>query len=209
MSFVKICGLTRECDIDYVNKYRPDYIGFIFSTTPNRFRRQVSVKQAERLKKKLNDQIKVVGVFVNEPIEFIVDICNNNTVDVIQLHGEENEDYIIGLKSFINKPIIKAIKVQSTEQIIKAENLSCDYLLLDTYKKNSYGGTGEKFNWDIIPKNMEKPFFLAGGLTAENVALAISTVKPYCVDLSSSSETNGYKDELKIKRIIEEVRRIK
>lgn len=209
MSLVKICGLTQECDIDYVNKYKPDYIGFIFSYNQNRFRRQVPVKQAEKLKEKLNSQIKAVGVFVNEPIEFIVDICNNNTVDVVQLHGEENEAYIINLKKLINKPIIKAIRVQSTEQVIKAENLSCDYLLFDTYKKDSYGGTGEKFNWDVIPNNIKKPFFLAGGLTAENVSLAISTVKPYCVDLSSSAETNGYKDELKIKHIIEEVRRTK
>lgn len=209
MSLVKICGLTRESDIDYVNKYNPDYIGFIFSDNQNRFRRQVSVKQAEKLKEKLNSQIKAVGVFVNEPIEFIVDICNNNTVDVVQLHGEESEAYIIKLKKLIDKPIIKAIRVQSTEQIINAENLSCDYLLLDAYKKDSYGGTGEKFNWNIIPNDMKKPFFLAGGLTVENVSLAISTVKPYCVDLSSSAETNGYKDELKIKRIIEEVRRIK
>lgn len=207
MSLIKICGLMRECDIDFVNKYKPDYIGFVFSTKPNRFRRQITPQQAEALKNRLDKNIKSVGVFVNEPVEFIAELCNNSTVDVVQLHGDENEEYIISLKKLINKPISKAVRVQSAEQILEAEKLSCDYLLLDAYKKNIYGGTGESFNWDIIPK-LKKPFFLAGGLSAENLKNAINTVNPYCVDLSSGVETDGFKDEQKIKAVIEQIRGI-
>lgn len=207
MSLIKICGLMRECDIDFVNKYKPDYIGFVFSTKPNRFRRQITPQQAQILKNRLDKNIKSVGIFVNEPVEFIAELCNNNTVDVVQLHGDENEEYIISLKKLINKPISKAVRVQSAEQILEAEKLSCDYLLLDAYKKNIYGGTGEMFNWDIIPK-LKKPFFLAGGLSAENLKNAVNTVNPYCVDLSSSVETDGFKDEQKIKAVIEQIRGI-
>lgn len=197
----------RECDIDFVNKYKPDYIGFVFSTKPNRFRRQITPQQAQILKNRLDKNIKSVGVFVNEPVEFIAELCNNNTVDVVQLHGDENEDYITSLKRLIDKPISKAVRVQSAEQILEAEKLSCDYLLLDAYKKNIYGGTGEMFNWDIIPK-LKKPFFLAGGLSAENLKNAVNTVNPYCVDLSSGVETDGFKDESKIKAVIEQIRGI-
>ena len=204
MSLVKICGLKRECDIDYVNRHKPDFAGFVFSKS----KRQITPQQAEKLKVKLNSNIKVVGVFVNEPVEFILDLCNRNIIDIIQLHGDEDENYIVKLKELSDKPIIKAVRVQSTEQVLLAEKLDCDYLLLDAYSESEYGGSGKTFNWDIIPQ-LKKPFFLAGGLNSENVAMAIKQVNPYCVDLSSSVETGGYKDKNKLKIIIEEVRRTK
>lgn len=202
MSLVKICGLKRSCDIDYVNKYKPDYIGFVFAKSS----RQVTPQQAKTLKEKLSKDIKSVGVFVNESIENISMLCKENIIDVIQLHGDENNDYINQLKKLTDKKIIKAVRVQSSEQVLQAEKLDCDYLLLDAYSKNAYGGLGETFNWDIIPK-LEKPFFLAGGLNAENVSQAIQSVQPHCVDLSSGAETDGFKDEEKIKLIIDKVRR--
>lgn len=204
MSLVKICGLKRECDIDYVNRYKPDFAGFVFSKS----KRQITPQQAERLKAKLNSDIKAVGVFVNEPVEFISDLCNKNIIDIIQLHGDEDENYIVKLKELSDRPIIKAVRVQSTAQVLSAEKIECDYLLLDAYYENEYGGVGKVFNWNIIPQ-LKKPFFLAGGLNSENVATAIKQVKPYCVDLSSGAETDGYKDENKIKIIIKEVRRTK
>lgn len=204
MSLIKICGLKRECDIDYVNRHKPDFAGFVFSKS----KRQITPQQAEKLKTKLKSDIKVVGVFVNEPMEFISDLCNKNIIDIIQLHGDEDENYIAKLKQFSDKPIIKAVRVQSTEQVLLAEKLECDYLLLDAYSESEYGGAGKIFNWDIIPQ-LKKPFFLAGGLNSKNVAIAIKQIKPYCVDLSSGVETDGYKDEDKIKIIIEEVRRTK
>ena len=91
MSLVKICGLKRECDIDYVNRHKPDFAGFVFSKS----KRQITPQQAEKLKVKLNSNIKVVGVFVNEPVEFILDLCNRNIIDIIQLHGDEDKNYIV------------------------------------------------------------------------------------------------------------------
>ena len=203
MSMVKICGLSRECDIDYVNSSKPDYIGFVFSNS----KRRVTPKQAEKLKLKLSSGIKAVGVFVNEPLELIADLCRQNIIDVVQLHGDEDNDYISKVKSITGKSVIKAVRVQSTQQILQAEALNCDCLLLDTYKKSTYGGVGESFNWQLIPTALKKPFFLAGGLNTENVETAIKTVRPYCVDVSSGVETDGFKDEKKIRNIIEKVRR--
>lgn len=206
MSLVKICGLKRSCDIEFANKYKPDFIGFILSPG---FKRSITSMQAQYLKNHLNKNIKVIGVFVNECIDYILNFCEENVIDIIQLHGDESTEYIAKLKEKTNNPIIKAVRVKSQSDIITAEKLPCDYLLLDTYQKNSYGGSGETFNWDIIPKNIRKPFFLAGGLNSNNVAQAITKIKPYAVDLSSGAETNGTKDEEKIKIIIENVRRIK
>lgn len=202
MSLVKICGLKRSCDIDYANKYKPDYIGFVFAKSS----RQITPQQAKTLKERLDKGIKSVGVFVNEPIENIAMLCNESIIDVIQLHGDENNTYINQLKALTDKKIIKAVRVQSSDQVLQAEKLNCDYLLLDAYSKDAYGGMGETFNWDIIPK-LRKPFFLAGGLNDKNVSQAIQTVQPYCVDLSSGAEINGFKDEEKVRIIIDKVRR--
>ncbi|MBQ9673948.1 MAG: phosphoribosylanthranilate isomerase [Ruminococcus sp.] len=203
MSKIKICGLRRSEDISFVNELRPDYIGFVFAKS----KRQVSPAQAAKLKSELDRGISAVGVFVDEPIENVLDLCRSKTVDVVQLHGNEDSSYIDSLRKKITQPIIKAVRVQNAEQILQAEKLSVDYLLLDAYNPKLAGGTGEVFNWDIIPKNLYKPFFLAGGLSAENIARAIKTVQPYCVDLSGSVETDGFKDREKIKTVIEIVRK--
>jgi len=204
MSLVKICGLRRKCDIEYVNKYKPDFIGFVFAKS----KRQVTLQLAKGLKAMLDSNIKAAGVFVNEPVEAVARICNEDIVDVIQLHGDENNEYIKLLRMLTDKPIIKAVRVQGAQQVLQAEMLDCDYLLLDAYKKSEYGGVGETFNWGLIPE-LKKPFFLAGGLNVGNIEAAIKNVQPYCVDLSSGAETDGFKDEYKIKAIIERVRRTK
>lgn len=202
MSRIKICGLKRECDIDYANEFLPDYIGFIFANT----KRYVTPELAKMLKARLDSRIKAVGVFVNEDIDLVCDIANGGTIDLIQLHGDEDENYINTIKQRTGKPIIKAVRVQSSQQVITAEKLPCDYLLLDTYRKKQYGGIGESFNWGLIPKTLSKPFFLAGGLNSENILQAENTVKPYCLDISTGVEENGFKSREKIEEIIKLIR---
>ena len=202
MSRIKICGLKRECDIDYANEFLPDYIGFIFANT----KRYVTPELAKMLKARLDSRIKAVGVFVNEDIDLVCDIANGGTIDLIQLHGDEDENYINTIKQRTDKPIIKAVRVRSGQQVLTAEKLPCDYLLLDTYRKEQYGGIGESFNWELIPKTLSKPFFLAGGLNSENILQAENTVKPYCLDISTGVEENGFKSREKIEEIIKLIR---
>ena len=207
MSRIKICGMQRIEDIEIVNEFLPDYVGFIMSVQ-NKFRRQVTVENAKALSQKLNPDIKAVGVFVDEPVEFIRNICSEGIIDLVQLHGHEDNDYINALAKNVKIPIIKAVHVKNANDITEAENLDCDYLLLDTAYKDKIGGGGQRFNWNLIPKNVSKPFFLAGGLSAENIKQAIKTVNPYAVDLSSSVETDGYKDREKVREVIDIVRRM-
>lgn len=202
MSRIKICGLKRECDIDYANEFLPDYIGFIFANT----KRYVPPELAKMLKARLDSRIKAVGVFVNEDIDLVCDIANGGTIDLIQLHGDEDENYINTIKQRTGTPIIKAVRVRSGQQVLTAEKLPCDYLLLDTYRKEQYGGIGESFNWELIPKTLSKPFFLAGGLNSENILQAENTVKPYCLDISTGVEENGFKSREKIEEIIKLIR---
>ncbi len=195
---IKICGIRRLQDIDYVNCYKPDYIGYIFADT----KRKVSDREAARLTAALDTSIVPVGVFVNDRIEHIVSLCNENIIQCIQLHGDESPSYISRLREQTRKPVIKAVRVRSTEQLIQYQDFPCDYLLLDTYVKNAYGGTGQCFDRTMIPKNY-RPFFLAGGLGPANMLQAMEECHPYCIDLSSSVETDGYKDFEKIKRVMD------
>jgi len=202
MSKIKICGLKRIEDINYVNECKPDYIGFVFAGT----KRKISFEKAVLLKSSLSKDIKAVGVFVNEPIENIIQMTNRGIIDIIQLHGDEDEDYIKELKSQTDKPIIKAIRVKDKEDIYRADELNVEYLLLDTYSKDEYGGSGIPFNHDIIPKVKHK-YFLAGGININNIKDVIASTDAYCIDVSSSVESDGIKDYNKIKDIIDAVRR--
>lgn len=204
MTKIKICGLKRTEDIKYVNSYMPDYIGFVFYKKSSRY---VPPDTASGLKSILNPDIKAVGVFVDEDIDYILKLCEENIIDLIQLHGNEDTDYINKLKSYTDKQIIKAIRVQSTGQLEKAGAIPADYLLLDTFIKDMYGGSGKTFDRTLIPSDY-RDFFLAGGLNAQNISGAIKECRPYCVDLSSSIETDGCKDSYKIKQIIDIVRAI-
>ena len=210
---IKICGIRREEDISYINKYMPDYIGFIFYKKSFRY---ITPNKAAELKKLLNRDIMAVGVFVDETADNILKLCNDDIIDIVQLHGNESADFISYLKEHTDKPVIRAIRVRSTEQLIDAEKLPCDYLLLDTYTKgDTYGGTGKTFDRELIPSDY-RPYFLAGGLNADNIKLAISECNPYAVDLSSSVESTHtidgvsqtFKDENKIKEIINIIRAI-
>lgn len=197
MTKVKLCGLKRPCDIEYANELMPDFIGFVFAFKSRRF---VSYDKAENLRKKLNEDITPVGVFVNEPIENIVYLVNKNIIGMVQLHGSEDNDYIKELRSKVNCPIIQAFHIEAEQDIAKAEKSEADLIMLD-----SGGGTGETFNHSLI-SNINRDFFLAGGLDSENVYDAISKFNPYAVDASSSLETDGAKDKDKITAFVKAVR---
>ncbi len=198
MAKIKIRGLKRLEDIEIVNKYKPDYIGFVFAD----FKRKVSSGLACKMKKNLDSSIKSVGVFVDEDIDVIIKLYDEGIIDIAQLHGLENEEYIKKLKQKSNYKleIINAIEMSDENDLKEYDNSLADYLLLDSGK-----GSGKTFDWRLIRKDLKKEFFLAGGLNSKNISKAIEEFNPYAVDLSSSVETDGYKDELKIKEVMEEV----
>ena len=190
MAKIKICGLRRDADIDYVNAFKPDYVGFILT---DGFRRSIHVDTARRLKSKLDKHIKAVGVFVNDDIAKINRLVSDGVIDIVQLHGNESAEYC----KKINAPIIKFFKPDMFSSI---DEYDTDYYLFD-----SGAGTGKIFDWSKIPET-DRPIFLAGGINKNNLAKAIKEIKPYCIDLSSAVETNGVKDYNKIKEIMEIVR---
>ena len=198
MTKLKICGLRRSEDISYVNEFLPDYAGFILS---EQFWRHISLDLLTQLTSKLSDKITPVGVFVNETVEKIIPF--SKYLGVIQLHGDEDNDFIRTLKKHTDCEIWKAIRPQTSNEINNACQSCADKLLIDSFSKNAVGGTGVVGNWEII-KNAEitKPFFLAGGISADNIKEAIEAVKPYGIDVSSSVETDRKKDREKIKTIV-------
>lgn len=190
---IKICGLKRKEDIEIVNKFKPDYIGFVFADSP----RKIDFNQALKLKSHLNKEISSVGIFVNEDIDKIIDAFSKNIFEIVQLHGEEDVNYIKKLKNKSNNELIIIKAIDMNKNININEFNDVDYLLLDNGK-----GTGKTFNWDLI-KGINKPFFLAGGLNINNINEAISKTSPFAIDLSSATESNGIKDKTKIKNIME------
>ena len=204
MIYLKFCGMRRALDIEYVNECRPDYVGFILS---DGFRRSVDFGTFCELNTYLDKDIKRVGVFVNEPIENILHCAYNESLDVIQLHGDENEDYIKNLRKIFSGEIWKAVRAKSPEDIERYRWNHIDKLLIDSYSEDSVGGTGKRINTEIVKSaKIEKPFFIAGGITAENIAEIVRDTKPYGVDLSSGIETDGFKDLQKMKSIMEILR---
>lgn len=193
---IKICGIKRLEDIEIVNRYRPDYIGFVFADS----KRKVSHDLARKLKDNLDSDIISVGVFVDAPENEILELFGDGIIEVAQLHGHESEEYISDLKDKTNGEliIINAIEMNDEVDLLQYNDSIADYLLLDSGK-----GSGKTFDWGLIRKDLKKEFFLAGGLDSENVTLAVDEFDPYAVDLSSSLETDGFKDEIKIKEIME------
>ncbi|MBQ7521613.1 MAG: phosphoribosylanthranilate isomerase [Clostridia bacterium] len=196
MTKIKLCGLSRLQDIEMTNQIKPDYIGFVFAKKSKRY---VSFETATMLKNKLNAGIQTVGVFMNEAIDNI--ILSLDIVDVIQLHGNENNEYIRKLKTITKKPIIQAFVIQSQEDVRSAEKSLADFILLDGGK-----GEGKIFNWNFLT-TVQRPYFLAGGLNTENVAKAVQYLQPYAVDVSTGVETDGRKDKNKMTAFVHAVRK--
>lgn len=214
MQKIKLCGMMKPCDIEYANRVKPDFVGFIFANT----RRKISAAQAKQFREALDAEIPAVGVFVNEDISVITSLVQDGCIDMIQLHGEEDADYIRRMREICDVPVIKAVKVQIVEQIRQAAALPVDYLLLDTYRKGVLGGTGEAFDWELLREAKAaagdtaegelfgKPYFLAGGLHAGNLREA-ATLGSYGLDVSSGIETDGSKDFTKMVEVMELVRK--
>ena len=211
MTKVKICGLTRSEDIECANKVKPDFIGMVFYA---KSKRAVTLEQAAQLKAQLAPSIKAVGVFVNAEIDFIAKLAQASIIDIIQLHGDEDADYITSLRQELaNKnvsvPIIKAIRVRSEESLLNLEQYTVDFFLFDTYKPGQYGGTGERFNLELEGVTIPKPYFIAGGLDASNIAEVIAAnPKAFAVDVSGGVEdaATGLKSPQKIEDFVSQVR---
>lgn len=195
---VKLCGLRRAEDIAFANEAKPDYIGFVFAP---KSRRAVTAVEAKALRDQLSAGIIPVGVFVNQPVELVAQLLNDGVIDWAQLHGQEDETYLTALRKLTAKPILQAFRVETQADVVRAVASSADGILLD----NGAGGTGETFDWSLV-RECTRPFFLAGGLTPENVAEAIAQVQPYAVDTSSGVETAGWKDREKMRRFVQAVR---
>ena len=199
---IKLCGMRRPEDILAVNQAKPDYIGFICS---RRFWRHISLEEAAVLKEMLDPGIRVVGVFVDEPYEEIAGWLKKGVIDLVQLHGEEDEYYIRQLRKVMLfqetlVPVIQAFRVKTEKDLLRAGHSIADYILLD-----SGAGSGVTFDWSLL-ESMNRPYFLAGGLGPDNVAEAIRRFHPYAVDMSSSLETERKKDPEKIRRAVREAR---
>jgi len=191
---IKICGLSRLEDIESVNEALPDYVGFVFY---KKSRRYVTHGWVEHARWRLDKRVKSVGVFVNDAFGSIISLALHNEIDAVQLHGDEDAEYIKTLRSKIggNIPIIKAVMPHLNPSYPN----NADYLLFDGGK-----GAGKTFDWGLIP-SQNKPFFLAGGINLENIAEAAKQ-NPYCIDVSGGAETDGVKDREKIIKLTEIVR---
>ena len=188
---IKICGLKRPEDITYVNEAKPDYCGFIIEFPKSS--RNVTGDQVRTITANLHPDIIPVGVFVNASLERVEELLLDGTIQIAQLHGQEDEDYIRRIQRNTRHQVIKAFSVKTTQDIELALQSLADYILLD----QGSGGTGKTFDWSLIPE-ITRPFFLAGGLGSDNLEQAVRTIRPYAVDLSSSVETDGVKDRSKI-----------
>lgn len=216
---VKMCGISKVETISAIVDAKPDYMGLVFAPS----KRQVTVDQAKTLVEELhkqytqrynngaeqsnNDEIKTVGVFVNETLDNLVSIATEANLDVVQLHGDEDEAFIQSLKERTNVEVWKAVQIRSAADAEAWIDSSADMLLFDAYHKDERGGTGEVFDWSCLDE-FERPFMLAGGIDSTNVARAIRTVRPYGIDISSGIETDGVKDDEKITAFTKLVRTI-
>lgn len=188
---IKFCGLYQDAHIAYANEIKPDYVGFVFW---NKSRRYVTADKARELRNQLDSGIQVVGVFVDEDIDGIIDLYQSGIIDVAQLHGAEDDIYIKRLQE-IGIPVIKAYVVSNNSDIIMhAQNSIADYVLFDAGK-----GDGKTFDWELL-RDFNRDFFLAGGLNLSNIREVTQNIKPFAVDVSSGIETNGEKDKSKMEQ---------
>lgn len=198
MTKIKLCGLMTKSDIETANRLMPDYIGFVFA---KKSRRYVSPEQAAEFRSLLSEDIDAVGVFVNEDPETVAKLLEDGIIQIAQLHGSEDETYIQKLRNLTTCPIIKAFRIDTESDVLAACKCSADHILLDS----GNGGTGTVFNWDLLTQ-IDRPYFLAGGLNPDNVATAVTSLSPYGVDVSSGIETDGAKDHHKMQVFVETVR---
>ena len=198
MTGIKFCGLRREEDILTANELRPDYIGFVFA---EKSRRAVTRETAARLRALLRVDIPAVGVFVDAQPETVAFLLEEGIINLAQLHGREDAEYIARLRDLSGKPIIQAFRIRSSGDVKRAEKSSADYVLLD-----AGAGDGKTFEWELA-ESVARPCFLAGGLTPENAGEAVERLHPFALDVSSGIETDGVKDPEKMRAFMRAVRR--
>jgi len=197
MTKIKFCGLKTPDDIFFANELLPEYVGFVFAPKSKRY---VTPAQVEKFRGALSEKICVVGVFVNENFQTVAELLNVGIIDAAQLHGNEDDNYIKNLRELTDKPLIKAFRISNSIAHYELRIANC-FALLD-----AGAGDGKIFDWTLI-KNLRQKYFLAGGLTPENVGDAIKLLKPFAVDVSSGIETDGKKDFKKMATFAEVVRR--
>ena len=193
MTKVKICGLSTREAVEVAVNSGADYIGFVFAKS----KRQVGIKQASHLAQFIPKTVQKVGVFGSPTLMELQEAIVKVPLDLVQIHGEfSDEDF-----EKLDVPSIRAIPVEKTLEEIETK---ADFLLFDA----PLAGSGKTFDWELLKNQViEKPYFLAGGLTVDNVKQAITFFRPYAVDVSSGVETDGKKDLLKILGFIESVKK--
>ena len=189
MTKVKICGLSTVEAVETAVLAGADYIGFVFAAS----KRQVSLEQAQELAKRVTGKTKIVGVFVSPSLEDLEQAIGQVPLDMVQIHGTFDEVLI----PLISVPVIRAIQLSDQEAQVSSQ---ADYLLFDA----PVAGSGQTFDWDLLKdQKIQQDFFIAGGLTVDNVHQARETFQPYALDVSSGVETDGRKDIENIKAFIE------
>lgn len=205
---IKICGITDLADARFVAGAQADYMGFIFYQKSPRY---IEPGQAGAMINWIEGPGHV-GVFVNQPLDDVNRVARQVGVDIVQLHGDESPEYC----SLVEKPIIKAVHVhdestaQSLQKEIKSYRPLVDYILFDTASEQQRGGTGQVFDWNVLDElELEVPFFLSGGLNAENIQAALQAVQPYGADVCSGLEHKpGRKDFDEVERFMSQFRTI-
>ena len=197
MTKIKLCGLSRIEDIELANQLAPEYVGFVFW---EKSKRNVSLEQARLLREKLDESILSAGVFVDADMEYILTLVQAGIINIVQLHGHEDEAYIRDLRKLVDCPIIKAFCIRNDEDMELANKSSADMVLLD-----SGMGTGVTFDWRRL-KFVSRSYILAGGLNPSNIVEAVTTLHPFGVDVSSGIETDGLKDPAKMREFVRLVR---
>ncbi len=201
MTKIKICGLNRVEDIHAVNACLPDYAGFVIDFPKSR--RSVSIEKLKELVSLLDKCIVPVGVFVDASVDTVADLLNSKTIQVTQLHGNEDKAYVNAIKKMIPQGSVwKAFQIRTENDIERAMDSNADMIVLDNGK-----GTGKKFDWEVL-KIVDRPYFLAGGVNEKNAYEAIEKFSPYGLDVSGSVETDGLKDREKIINFVQKIRTI-
>jgi phosphoribosylanthranilate isomerase len=202
MTKIKICGLQRAADVEFINAAEPDFAGFVFAPGS---RRRVTAAEARALRAGLHSGIVPVGVFVGAEVSDICALGEVGVIAMIQLHGGESLSFIYQLKKASPLPIIQALSVSgdpaALDALREADDGPADYLLLD----HGRGGSGQSFDWSLLPP-LGKPWFLAGGIHAGNLEAALQ-LAPFAIDVSSGAETGGVKDEAKILELVQKTKK--
>ena len=197
---VKICGITRLEDALAAAEYGADALGFVFYRKSPRY---IEPELAAEIIKQLPPFVTPVALFVNEPEESVRDILHLTGINVVQFHGGESPEYV----SLFPYRVIKAIRVKDESTLKPLAGYEVSAFLLDSYSPDAYGGTGKRFDWEVIKETGSVRIILAGGLNADNVAYAVKLVRPYGIDASSGLESAlGIKDHKKVKAFIDAAR---